>query len=798
MKTPFTTKISIFKDLYKSKDTPFKLTITDVFKRIKNGNDVLIDKISKIRDEKISKDEKNKIKSSLMAVMFNGTFKSRNDNGLDEHSGLCILDFDEFPDNKTMLENKAIIVMKPYILMCFISPSGNGLKAVARIPKSDKSEHVRRFKAIEKDFGNKYFDNKNSNVSRVCFESYDPDVFLNQYCDEFEGIEEDKGFSYVDRVPSCILRDEQRIIDIIMSWGWQKDFVEGERNNYIFDIAGAFCEHGIDQASAEGYILNNIVHGKFSESETITAIKSAYRKRAFDSKYFEDYNSLNRIKVKLIQGEDIKSIKKSLNVDENAIKDVQSEIKENDDIFWDVKVMKNGDEKITIEPFKYAQFLVKNGFNKYYPETAEKPTFVRVVENKVNLSSVEKIKDFVLTHLITIGELGVWNYCSKSSYLFTEGHLNMINSIHLDMLADTKDHSFIPFKNGVVKVAKDKIYNIGYIDVPGYIWEDQIIDRDFVEVSDYKNDFQDFVEKVSNSDIERTKALRSTIGYLIHTHKDKTDQKAIIFNDQEINENPNGGSGKSLMLTALHYIRKVVKIDGKSFDPNKSDFVYQRINLDTQILSFDDVKRNFNFEQLFSLITEGIAVNRKNKDEIFIPFERSPKIVITTNYVINGTGTSHERRRHEIEFYQYFNNKRNPLDEYGRLLFDSWNTNDWNKFDNYMVSNLKLFLNKGLLESKSINAEAKRLIQSSHIVFYDWVEDDPLPTNIRIYNADILSRFISDNKTFKDLSTRKLLAWISEYANYKGYEFAKDRDHNGRYFELVDESKIKIGDVAPF
>jgi len=93
-------------------------------------------------------------------------------------------------------------------------------------------------------------------------------------------------------------------------------------------------------------------------------------------------------------------------------------------------------------------------------------------------------------------------------------------------------------------------------------------------------------------------SLESTLGYLIHSYKDKTDQKAIIFNDQEIDDNPNGGSGKSLMLAALGYFRRVVKIDGKAFNPGKSDFVYQRVNLDSQILAFDDVKRNFDFEQL--------------------------------------------------------------------------------------------------------------------------------------------------------------------------------------------------------
>jgi hypothetical protein len=59
-------------------------------------------------------------------------------------------------------------------------------------------------------------------------------------------------------------------------------------------------------------------------------------------------------------------------------------------------------------------------------------------------------------------------------------------------------------------------------------------------------------------------ALETTLGYLLHTYKDKTDQKAIIFNDQEIDDNPNGGSGKSLVLTAIGKIRNIVKIDGKA------------------------------------------------------------------------------------------------------------------------------------------------------------------------------------------------------------------------------------------
>ncbi len=162
----------------------------------------------------------------------------------------------------------------------------------------------------------------------------------------------------------------------------------------------------------------------------------------------------------------------------------------------------------------------------------------------------------------------------------------MIDSINILMLQDSKDASYIPFKNGVAKISKSKVELKSYIDVDGYIWENQIIERDFTLLDDCTNDFQDFVSKVSADDRGRINALETTLGYLMHTFKDKTDQKAIIFNDQEIDDNPNGGSGKSLMLAALGNLRRVVKIDGKSFNPSKSDFVYQRVNLDTQILAF--------------------------------------------------------------------------------------------------------------------------------------------------------------------------------------------------------------------
>ena len=157
---------------------------------------------------------------------------------------------------------------------------------------------------------------------------------------------------------------------------------------------------------------------------------------------------------------------------------------------------------------------------------------------------------------------------------------------------------------------------------------------------------------ISGEDSERYNSFKSVIGYLLHSFKTSANNKAIIFNDEKISDNPNGGR-KGLFWNALAKMKRVASIDGKTFDFGKS-FPYQTVSTDTQILVFDDVRKNFNFESLFSLITEGITLEYKGQDAIKLPVEHSPKLVITTNYTVGGVGGSHERRKFEVEMSGYF------------------------------------------------------------------------------------------------------------------------------------------------
>jgi hypothetical protein len=64
----------------------------------------------------------------------------------------------------------------------FVSPTGDGLKAVFRVP-ADPAKHKENIRAVEKyvrDLTGLRIDEACSDVARLCFMSHDPDAYLNE------------------------------------------------------------------------------------------------------------------------------------------------------------------------------------------------------------------------------------------------------------------------------------------------------------------------------------------------------------------------------------------------------------------------------------------------------------------------------------------------------------------------------------------------------------------------------------------------------------------------------------------
>jgi len=774
------TIITAFKNV-KTVNVPYHITLEKSVIRIRKGASKKL--VESIRNE-TDKEKRNNLKINLPSIIFGGEFSERNKKGLVNHSGLMITDFDEIPTQKEFDEVWNILTKNKHIVFAFESPSSGadkyGIKAVVKIPQCDSEDHTKYFKAFNDNFKIPYWDNSNSDVSRICFESYDPNCYVNYNASTFDVKLEDQGYDIKNKTPLLPLKDQDKIIEKILNFNWQKDFVEGQRNDYIFNLAGMFCEYGINKMYAEGYILNNIVYGNFTEREMKTAINSAYKKRSFDVKYFEDWDKQKSIKLNLKKGK--AKVKEQFNIDDDTYNELKTESEADNFWYFDDK------NKVKIEPLKYKQFLERNGFKKYFPSDNNKPTWVFIESNKVTEISTEKIKDFVLKYLENKQEFKVWNYCAQYQNLFSESFLLMLESIELAMIKDLKHKSYIAFKNGIVEVTKDDVKLLDYIDIDAYIWKSQIIDRDFVLSENTENDYKKFISNISH---ETSTPIECVIGYLLSRYKNKMNNKAIILNDEVISENPEGGTGKGLFVQGIKQIRKVSILDGKTFDDKKS-FPYQTVSPETDILVFDDVKKNWDFESKFSLVTEGMTLERKNKDAVKLSVEESPKMLVSTNYAIKGEGNSHDRRRHEIEVAQYYGKNLTPYDEFKHQLFDDWNEEQFIKFDNYMIECLQSYLGMGLIKQNAKNIKMRKFIAETAMEFHEWISDvDNFPINERNDKSAMFTNFVNEYKDYqKWLSRKKFHIWISKYANFIDGKFSQGNSNGMKWF-MIESDKYK-------
>jgi hypothetical protein len=803
--------VTIFQNI-RDTDTPFFRDVHVILERIKDGAGATKDLVKKIRLEK-RKPERQELKKQLPAICFSGTFNKRTDASLLEHSGLICLDFDGYEKQKELLQDKESLSKNKYVFSVFISPSGNGLKVLVKIP-ADAENHTMYFNSLEKHFASPYFDKTSKNLSRVCYESYDPLIAINENSSIWDTIEEPE-YTEVSKTrdkATIPITDENKIVEILVKW-WEKKYPmhEGQRNQNAYVLAMAFNDFGINKSLAS-YVINQFATDDFTLREIGTTIDSAYRHTAnFGTKYYEDEERINTIKAKLRRGVSKKEIRIQLqdsNLDSETIDSVLNKVEEENAMqtFWD----RNDRGVIKIVHIQLKQFLEDNGFYKYCPEGGKNYIFVKVTNNLIDHTSDKEIKDFVLTHLLELDDIGVYNYFADNTRFFKEEFLSMLSTIEIYFIADTKDASYLYYKNCAVKISKDGITTLDYLDLGGYVWKDHVIDRNF-NICDVtgKCDFKKFVSNINGGDEQRVKSMESTLGFLMHGYKNLSFCPAVILNDEVISDNPEGGTGKGLLMNALSKMKKLVVIDGKSFAFERS-FAYQLVSADTQILCFDDVRKHFDFERLFSVVTEGLTLEKKNKDAIKIPFSRSPKIAITTNYAIKGAGNSFARRKWELELHQYYTKEFTPLDEFGKLMFGDWNDEDWCEFDNYMIGCLTTYIRIGLVKSKFVNLKIRQLSAETCHEFIEWCglvdthhnREVMLQPDVRLYKNELYANFVDEYPDYgprgrMSVSRTKFYKWLIAYGVYKeGTMPQEDRDQQGRW--IIIKSKPEGLEEAPF
>ncbi len=475
-------------------------------------------------------------------------------------------------------------------------------------------------------------------------------------------------------------------------------------------------------------------------------------------------------------------------------------------IFWYVD-----DGTVKISRTALTQFLRNRGFGKVYAESHLSSTLVKVEGQVIRRTSTERIKDHVMDYLrnevSNEDGLPLQNgaYDDEKSILdviealmkgasvyFSSSLYKFLPPLDLEPHRADADTAHFYFENGFVEVTAGGCELRPYADLDGLIWEDQIIGRTFTDLSGCDlsgSDWARHLRNVAGHEEQRHDAIRSALGYLQHGYKDPATTKAIIFMDETDSGGEDGRTGKSLTAKGLQETRSVKRMDGRNFSFGR--FSFQGVRLDTDIVDFNDVKEQFRFEKLFSAITDDLQVEQKNEDQITIPFEDSPKFLLSTNYVIDGRGDSFEDRTFQVEFSDYYGPDYTPKDEFGRRFFDEWDREAWARFDNIMIQCVRYYLQHGLVDYERVNVDQKRLKQQTSPRFADWVVDFIKPN--RTYEKDtVWEAFQQAHPTaYEDLARSTFWEWVSAFARVYGFEKDETRPRRDgdrvRCIEFVEQ-----------
>lgn len=283
--------VTIYKNIFDL--TPNYISIETALDRIKSGKSkILVDEIRSHLD----KDRASKLKQNLPSVLFSGKFPNqRTDKSIIEHSGFIVLDFD-YVDDVTL--KKIELSLNEYIYACWVSPSGNGVKALVRI--AEGKEHRSHFLALKEEFEN--LDDSGINESRVCYESYDENIFINKDATIFNKLKK------VEKVATTETEsDNLKIFNNILRWLSNKGdaFVKGERNFFMFKLASACCRFGINETDCASFCSNEflVTDNSFTRSELLRVISSAYKSNmgAFGTAYFENEKLMEKTSRKEIE-----------------------------------------------------------------------------------------------------------------------------------------------------------------------------------------------------------------------------------------------------------------------------------------------------------------------------------------------------------------------------------------------------------------------------------------------------------------------------------------------------------------
>ena len=269
------------------------------------GKDIISDKykteVEEIRNliAQGNKAEADNKKKQLLAFTPSAVFtEKRQMPFLEMYSGFVHLDFDKLTPEQ--LQTAFAIISKiSYTSLCFISPSGNGLKVFVEV-STELEHHDIAYLQVQKyyeDATGLKADPSCKDVTRLCFMSHDPNAYRTIQNEKFivalpQFIQEQQSQTPTAIAPVVpIEQAEPEDLNITFLFNQQIQFTnqkasytDGNRNNFIYLLASNCNRVGLSQSDTEILCTQ---HFDLSEREIKTAVNSAYSHHTQEHKKFE-------------------------------------------------------------------------------------------------------------------------------------------------------------------------------------------------------------------------------------------------------------------------------------------------------------------------------------------------------------------------------------------------------------------------------------------------------------------------------------------------------------------------------
>lgn len=270
-------------------DTSKRISVLDVVWKISEGE--WKGRIESYRNEP-DKKRKESMKKNLPAVTFSGSLdgKGRLDDNIKNYTGILVCDVDKIPQSKlNLFKNR--LRGDGHVLAFFESPS-RGLKILVRVNSGLEHHKSHAFVQVQEYMMTHYeivIDPSGKNPSRLCFMSYDPEMYYNEDAEvfpvdisiDYKAMEIESSMQSVKGISDDleVSSDSGYVFDTVCRWISDSavgSYHKGNRNNFIFSLSCRLSEAGMAIDTTVAMILSRYSSLKFEEVKV--TVRSAYKR----------------------------------------------------------------------------------------------------------------------------------------------------------------------------------------------------------------------------------------------------------------------------------------------------------------------------------------------------------------------------------------------------------------------------------------------------------------------------------------------------------------------------------------